>query len=403
MRARRQLQITRRTYDFDSTLCKTVGDRVLCGYNKNVGTPESLVDDTTVSLPGGCRIRKGRVECGYRLIIVLKSNAVLIVLCSGFLYTFASGSQVTFLIVAVLWSESNGTPLFQGISFQRGFEINFKPLPRNPISFIKEKWSPFGVFGKKHIIQKRQAFDNLMATGAQGPPVVPLSVEPVRPAPVYERIEDPGLLQTPFLVTLPQSTVRPVIVSSPLPPPVSPILPQASPRPVLIPSSVSVPPSVIVTPIPPVISSVPPPAGIQEIIQIPPRRPINSDLPLLRPPLPAREGIPPISTNMIVPPSSGLFTDIMRVVPVVSGNLNSIQPSLGPPVVEGNVGRPIETNSIQPEPPRNGFSLNDSSLVRASRVALYFGSVFLQLMSQFMTNARATFDQMSSPPPVYNN
>lgn len=299
--------------------------------------------------------------------------------------------------MAVLWSDSNGTPLFQGISFQRGFEINFKPLPRKPISFIKEKWSPFGVFGRKHIIQKRQALDDLMVTG-----VVPLSVEPVRPAPVYERIEDPGLLQTPFLVTLPQSTVRPVLLSSPLPPPVSPVLPQgATPRPVLIPSPASVPPSVIVSPVPPVMSSLPPSAGIQEIVQIPPRGPVNSGIPLLRPPVPPREGIPPISTNMVVPPSSGLFTDITRAM-TGGGNLEPIQPSLGPPVVESNVA-PIETNSIQQEPPRNGFSLNDSSLVRASKVALYFGSVFLQLMSQFMTNARATFDQMTNPPPVYNN
>ncbi|KAF9424884.1 hypothetical protein HW555_000185 [Spodoptera exigua] len=311
--------------------------------------------------------------------------------------------EVIFLIVAVLWSESNGIPLFQGISFQRGFEINFKPLPRNPISFIKEKWSPFGVFGRKHVIQKRQVLDNLLVAGAQGPPIVPLSVEPVpRPAPVYERIEEPGLLQTPFLVTLPESTARPLIISSPLPPPASPVLTQGTPpRPVLISSPPSEQPNVVIIPSPPVLSSVPPPAGIQEV-QIPPGRPIISDIPLLRPPAPTREGIPPISTNMVVPPGSGLFTDITRAVPV-GGNVDSVQPSPGPPAVEENVGASIETNSIQPEPPRNRFTLNNSSLVRASRVALYFGSVFLQLMSQFMTNARATFDQMTNPPPVYNN
>lgn len=48
-------------YDYDETLCKTVSDRLLCGYNKNIG-------DTTpqiINLGNGCRIRNNRIECGY--------------------------------------------------------------------------------------------------------------------------------------------------------------------------------------------------------------------------------------------------------------------------------------------------------------------------------------------------
>lgn len=50
-------------YDFDSTLCKIVDDRVLCGYNRNPGKPNSK--DTVVEMHGGCRLRDGRLECGY--------------------------------------------------------------------------------------------------------------------------------------------------------------------------------------------------------------------------------------------------------------------------------------------------------------------------------------------------
>lgn len=50
-------------YDFDSSLCKIIDDRVLCGFNRNQGIPESK--GQYKSLPGGCRLRGGRVECGY--------------------------------------------------------------------------------------------------------------------------------------------------------------------------------------------------------------------------------------------------------------------------------------------------------------------------------------------------
>ncbi|KAH9642510.1 hypothetical protein HF086_008920 [Spodoptera exigua] len=50
-------------YDFDSNFCKTVDDRVLCGYNKNLGTPQSK--NQMFELTENCRIRGGRLECGY--------------------------------------------------------------------------------------------------------------------------------------------------------------------------------------------------------------------------------------------------------------------------------------------------------------------------------------------------
>ncbi|KAJ8717943.1 hypothetical protein PYW07_005873 [Mythimna separata] len=51
-------------YNFDSKICRTVGDRVLCGYNMNAGQPQG--QDSVVELHGGCRLRGGRLECGYQ-------------------------------------------------------------------------------------------------------------------------------------------------------------------------------------------------------------------------------------------------------------------------------------------------------------------------------------------------
>lgn len=59
-------QINRRQccpYDFDSRICKVIDDRLLCGFNKNLGSPKSNFKAET--LYGGCRLRGGRLECGY--------------------------------------------------------------------------------------------------------------------------------------------------------------------------------------------------------------------------------------------------------------------------------------------------------------------------------------------------
>ncbi|CAK1584454.1 unnamed protein product [Parnassius mnemosyne] len=50
-------------YDFDPNVCKVVGDRLLCGYNRNIGGFQN--NDAFQDLKNGCRIRGGRLECGY--------------------------------------------------------------------------------------------------------------------------------------------------------------------------------------------------------------------------------------------------------------------------------------------------------------------------------------------------
>lgn len=48
-------------YDFNETNCKTINDRIVCGYNKNIGEVKEEITD----LGNGCRIRNDRLECGY--------------------------------------------------------------------------------------------------------------------------------------------------------------------------------------------------------------------------------------------------------------------------------------------------------------------------------------------------
>lgn len=50
-------------YEFDSTNCRTINDRIQCGYDKNSGGLSP--DEIQKELSGGCRLRFGRIECGY--------------------------------------------------------------------------------------------------------------------------------------------------------------------------------------------------------------------------------------------------------------------------------------------------------------------------------------------------
>lgn len=50
-------------YDFDSSICKELDDRILCGFNRNIGRPNSK--NKAIDLSEGCRLRGGRLECGY--------------------------------------------------------------------------------------------------------------------------------------------------------------------------------------------------------------------------------------------------------------------------------------------------------------------------------------------------
>ncbi|XP_026737110.1 leucine-rich repeat extensin-like protein 3, partial [Trichoplusia ni] len=288
------------------------------------------------------------------------------------------GSQIVLLFIAVQCFEADGKPFLEGISIQKGLEIKFKPFPLKPITFIKEKWSPFGVFGKKRAIVKRDT-EFLI-------PVSPSTLEP-QPAPVFENLEE--IQNTPPLRFLPPQPPRAVTLV-----PVSEaptVIITSSPLPKISPTQ---PP--VVTDIPPVfISSTP--LAFSSVA--PP--PIPLSIPPSPPPMELANPVtePSISSNFIVPPPRegpppGLFTDISRSEPV--REYMDVVPSIPPTP-------PLVDNNVKPDIPRTDIVINDNALVRGSKLALYFGSIFLSLMSQFMTNARATFDQMTNPTPVFNN
>lgn len=50
-------------YDFDALICKMINNRILCGYNKNLGQIEN--NQEIVDVGNGCRMRGDRMECGY--------------------------------------------------------------------------------------------------------------------------------------------------------------------------------------------------------------------------------------------------------------------------------------------------------------------------------------------------
>lgn len=51
-------------YSFDSSRCRVVDDRILCGYDSNIGGPIAF-NDRIRRLSKGCRLRGKRIECGY--------------------------------------------------------------------------------------------------------------------------------------------------------------------------------------------------------------------------------------------------------------------------------------------------------------------------------------------------
>ncbi|CAD0203129.1 unnamed protein product [Chrysodeixis includens] len=293
---------------------------------------------------------------------------------------FRSSPQIILLIFAVQCFGADGKPFLQGISFKKDFEINFKPFERKPITFIKEKWSPFGVFGRKRVIVKRQAEI-----------LIPISKPDTleqKPAPVFEHLEE--IQNTAPLMFLPPPPPNPVSVVPVSEVPVVVITPSSIPKdsPTPLPVVTTVRP-LFISSTPRPLSTVAPPPVPLIITPSPP--------PIKEPELADERAI---SSNFIVPPPSegppppGLYTDISRSEPV--REYVDVAPPIPPTP-------PVVDNSIKPEIPRSDIVINDNVLVRGSKLALYFGSIFLSLMSQFMSNARATFDQMTNPVPVYNN
>ncbi|XP_053614659.1 uncharacterized protein LOC128677671 [Plodia interpunctella] len=224
------------------------------------------------------------------------------------------------------------TPLLQGVKITRDFNIDFKPFQFRPISYIMEKWGPFGAFGKKYAIAKR----DLDAVNITPPPLQVSGVSSVGPA-----------------------------FASPAPAPVVEVTPDLPPPPVNIP------------PIP-VLSSIPPTAISNDIFQdVIPVAPVGNRV---------------IGPDFISNRLTGLNTDIRMPLPQINNPTPvfdntplrvNLLPPVVPPVPQTNIQAPAE--QPPPETPSRG-----------GVIARMFGEFILQLISRIITNARSSFSQLSS-------
>lgn len=360
----------------------------------------------------------------------------------------------------MLWIEvTQSTPLFQGFNVQKGFEVKLLPLQFKPLSLFKEKWSPFGRFGIRKGIQKRDLSPTVLSPAPvfeqvdESSPIInereeniamsvtvispelerfkPLSSNLIR-IPLTETRNSPtdGLYtsvnRNPSVRNVPINTGQPVIEE---------LFGELPPRPVgLIPELIA-PTRQPVTPVPiqpitPVIIQPVQPISIQPVS------------PLYRQPVTARP-IQPVSA-VPIQPISPVFTQTVQPIPIQPGNPISTQPISSFPIQPVSpmpiqpVNRfpmlPISSFPVQPvtpvpvrqlglipvqarpslpqgvipiitPPPRFPLTSNtplseipptDGPLVRGSKRALYYGNVLLQLLSQFITNARLQISQLKA-------
>lgn len=386
-------------------------------------------------------------------------------------------------------------PLFQGFSIKKEFDVSLKPFVWKPISIIKEKWSPFGKFGVRHGIEKRE-------------------LSKVEPAPVIEHdlYIEPATSIGPFLTTVamikledltmssevtitPKPFLQPEFSNSPPPyitpsgtGPVTPfrpgtsfvmpsllsfeptpqsivlinsapifrpesqntVIPESSPQ--VLSSTSTINPAVLVTQteVPPIslgqpflpisassvltsrpidyLFNTPVPLSIllsdSEIGNLLNSHPSLSGISQVQKPLPnfntKQPGILPecnqpniISTVAPIIPSAAnngvsnqgiigetaqsiglLNTDIGRA-DIVNDYLNTVnrQPILSKPEVK-NVP-PLPNNSMVSEASGDN-QFGNNALIRGTKLALHFGNIFAQLMTQFFSNARLTLSQFPS-------
>lgn len=132
---------------------------------------------------------------------------------------------------------ATGSP-FGEFSLKKNFNFEFKPLPFKPFHFIKEKWSPFGKFGVKHGIAKRDLDKIMLAEEKELEPRLPVEVHEVgQLGPATFPIQELGripITQSPigpnWIVPLENLGIGPVpappspeILITPPPPKVEPI------------------------------------------------------------------------------------------------------------------------------------------------------------------------------------
>ncbi|XP_031765701.1 uncharacterized protein LOC116413051 [Galleria mellonella] len=286
--------------------------------------------------------------------------------------------QICTIFVIIQWLVFvNSAPLLQGISITRNFDISLKPFQFKPITFIREKWGPFGAFGRRHSVTKRQA-----EPGRQN---VPNSV-----IPLVTNVGN-GIIPIPAPVTLPSalnneisispSSISPISMVSHIPVPVTP-----PPAPVyenvaegpnfLIPSA-----QVNIASSTPLLNITPPPPIVRNNFIQPPLRGAVSEPPIV--------SVPSVITPPPVTPYR-LNTAITQSIPV-NPYLNLLNNP--PPIYDSG---PTRVNLLVPN--NDQTQLVNSELPSATRrgILVRFGEFFLQLLTRFITTSR--FNRANLPP-----
>ncbi|XP_013162752.1 PREDICTED: uncharacterized protein LOC106114192 [Papilio xuthus] len=240
--------------------------------------------------------------------------------------------QIAVLIVNVYFGYAK-----PGINIKKQFEVQFNPTPFKSLEFIFEKWSRFGKFGLIRKIAKRDTNDVIDIFKLPSNEKDNLQVLPVNK-------ESEVTLPAQNLVIL--STVQP-IQSTEKP------LQDSTNKVEIIP--VVEPSNEIVEPIKPFL----PMPGGQNTISIP------VEVTTLQP---ASTSIPLVTKPEITPePTPLLYTNILQTlnIPQMKAINDQIPQTLSPPKFE-----------------------NQNLIVRGSRFAMYFGSMLLRMLSQYLSGGR---------------
>lgn len=202
---------------------------------------------------------------------------------------------------------------FGELNIKKDFQFGFKPISFKPLYFIKEKWTPFGMFGKKHGIEKRDLD----------------KITPSEEKAVFENrlpeVHEPGPLGP---VTFPIQEVQRIPITQ--------------------------------SPVGPIWSGQYGPLGIGPVPAHPPPEVV------ITPPPPKLGPVPGLNTNIARDQLINSYLQDTGPQQSLSPEINSIERPLPPKIEE-----PVEKEE-------------DNPFIRGSRLAMYFGSLLIDIMSRFL-------------------
>lgn len=231
-----------------------------------------------------------------------------------------------------------------GINFKKHLEIEFNPTPLKSLELIFERWSRFGKFGIKHKVQRRDVDDiiNLNDRLTKESTKKNLQVLPVK---------------TEFV--------------SILPPPAQNVLSVSAGKPLVATEETLSDPldNSVIIPVVETLNEITPP--LQPFLTVSGEPNVILTVPVsTTTTAPVTINVPPVqAAQNLTSTSPGLYTNILQT-------LNSF------PVREVN----RENLSI----PATNLE-NQNFIIRGSRFAMYFGSMLLRMLSQYLSGGRVAF------------